>query len=71
MRVVTVDLGIEMLGALPTTRAGPGLVMAGLIATGLVVIGLLAPSREPGYTQKLETVCSNQVPAGIRLTTFS
>ena len=39
---VTGDLGGEMLGMLPTTRPGLGLVMAGLIATGLVVIGLTA-----------------------------
>jgi len=38
--VVTMDFGVGMLGALPTTRAG--LVMAGLTATGLVAIGLIA-----------------------------
>jgi hypothetical protein len=54
--VVTVDLGVGILGAPPTTRAGLGLVMAGLTATG--------------HTQKLGTVYSKQAPAGTWLTTL-
>ena len=58
------DLGVEMLGALPTTRAGPRLVMAGLTATGLVIGLTPAGLAVTGLTPTDEIVVTSRAVGG-------